>query len=133
MIFVDTAFWVAFGDRRESRHNEAVQLMRESATRGMVTTDHVRGETWTTVRKRLGHREAVGFLDLLERTARVRVVFITRELEDDALIWLRRHDERAFSFVDAASFPVMRAMRISEALTFDEDFAAAGFQIARAS
>lgn len=48
-------------------------------------------------------------------------------IEDEALGWLRRHDEREYSFVDATSFAFMRAKGISEALAFDGDFAAAGF------
>jgi predicted nucleic acid-binding protein len=49
------------------------------------------------------------------------------EVELDALSWLRRRDEREYSFVDATSFAVMRRRRIREALAFDGDFAAAGF------
>ncbi len=49
-----------------------------------------------------------------------------------ALRWLRRHDEREYSFVDATSFAVMRAERITEVLTFDDDFGAAGFVALRA-
>ena len=44
-----------------------------------------------------------------------------------ALRWLRQHDEREYSFVDATSFALMRSLRIREALAFDGDFAAAGF------
>lgn len=47
--------------------------------------------------------------------------------EHQAWQWLRRHDEREYSFVDATSFAVMRRLRIREALAFDGDFAAAGF------
>jgi predicted nucleic acid-binding protein len=42
-------------------------------------------------------------------------------------VWLRRHDERPYSFVDATSFQVMRERRLREALAFDQDFTAAGF------
>jgi predicted nucleic acid-binding protein len=38
-----------------------------------------------------------------------------------------RHDEREYSFVDATSFAVMRALRLRNALAFDGDFTAAGF------
>ena len=40
---------------------------------------------------------------------------------------LRRHNERKYSFVDAASFEVMRARRLREALAFDNDFTADGY------
>ena len=49
------------------------------------------------------------------------------DVERDALRWLRRHDEREYSFVDATSFALMRRRRIDKALAFDGDFAAAGF------
>jgi len=47
--------------------------------------------------------------------------------EREAWAWLRRHDERVYSFVDATSFAVMRRLNLLEALAFDEDFSAAGF------
>jgi uncharacterized protein len=59
--------------------------------------------------------------------ARVRLEFVDRGLEDESLRWLRQHDEREYSFVDATSFALMRSLRIREALAFDGDFAAAGF------
>jgi len=49
-----------------------------------------------------------------------------------AWAWLRKHDERVYSYVDATSFRVMRDRRLREALAFDQDFAAAGFAEVRA-
>lgn len=40
---------------------------------------------------------------------------------------LRQHDEREYPFVDATSFALMRKLRLSRALAFDQDFSAAGF------
>ena len=54
------------------------------------------------------------------------------EQETEALRWLRRHDEREYSFVDATSFVLMKALRIRDALALDGDFSAAGFQELRA-
>lgn len=130
MIFVDTAFWVALRDRRDTNHAQAQTLLRQYAPGPLVTTNHVRGETWTLLRRRAGHGSAVDFLNGLERSPRVRIVFVTEELENDAISWLRRRDDRSYSFVDAASFVVMRSLRITQALTFDQDFEAAGFQVA---
>lgn len=52
---------------------------------------------------------------------------VDAELEQRSLEWLRRHDERSYSFVDATSFVLMRSMKIRKALAFDGDFTAAGF------
>jgi predicted nucleic acid-binding protein len=68
------------------------------------------------------------FLDATTRSqSRLTINRIDEETENEAWRWLRRHDERAYSFVDATSFALMRRLRIREALAFDGDFSAAGF------
>ena len=127
MIFVDTSFWVALRNRRDARHAEAERLLRSHDAAVLITTNHIRGESWTYIRRRAGHRSAVEFLDTLEKSPRIRVVPVEPKHEEEALGWLRRHDEREYSFVDATSFAVMRSRKIREAFAFDGDFAAAGY------
>jgi predicted nucleic acid-binding protein len=131
VIFVDSSFWIALGDKRDGRHEQATSLLRARDDASLVTTNHVCGETWTFLRKRHSHRAAVRFLDSTEGAARLRVVPTSEDVERDAWTWLRRHDERVYSFVDATSFALMRSLGISEALTFDDDFTAAGFVVLR--
>jgi predicted nucleic acid-binding protein len=72
--------------------------------------------------------KAVDFSDSVGGHDRhVQVVCIDEELENEVLRWLRRHDEREDSFVNATSYAYMRAAGIQEALAFDGDLAAAGF------
>ena len=127
MIFVDTSFWIALRNRRDRHHEQAKTLLSRAADAALVTSNHVQGETWTYLRRRVGHKAAVGFLEAMEQSPRLRAVFVGQELESEALGWLTRHDEREYSFVDATSFAVMRSLRLSEAFAFDGDFAAAGF------
>lgn len=132
MIFVDTSFWAALRNRRDGRHDEATRLWRSHADAQLVTSNEIRGETWTFLRRRAGHAAAVNFLDALAASPRVSLVRVSGEAEERAITWLRRHDEREYSFVDATSFDIMRTRQISEALAFDGDFAAAGFTELRA-
>ncbi len=132
MIFVDTSFWVALRNRRDSSHDLARKLTANHAAEPLVTSNHVRGETWTFLRRRAGHRSAVDFLDAIDRSPRVSVAFVSEDLENGALRWLRRHDERDYSLVDATSFALMRQLRIRDAFAFDGDFTSAGFQELRA-
>jgi uncharacterized protein len=127
VIFVDSSFWIALRLPRDDRHPEATALLERYGDGSLVTSNHVGGETWTFLRRRAGHRSAVHFLELLEQTVRLQLVFVSEQLEGQALRWLRRHDEREYSFVDATSFALMRSLRIKEALAFDGDFEAAGF------
>ena len=132
MIFVDSSFWIATRLPQDAHHDTALDLLERHGDDDLLTSNHVRGETWTFLRRRAGHREAVAFLDMLERSPRTDVDRIDGVLEEEALRWLRRHDERTYSFVDATSFALMRAQKIRRALAFDGDFAAAGFQELRA-
>lgn len=127
MIFVDTSFWIGLRNRKDARHQEAKALYRLHGNAGLVTSNHVQGETWTYFRRKVGHGAAVSFLDMVERSPRLRILTVEPKLETEALRWLRQHDEREYSYVDATSFTVMRSLRIREALAFDGDFAAAGF------
>jgi predicted nucleic acid-binding protein len=133
VIFVDTSFWIAARMQEDSHHGEALRLREVTRDRDVATSNHVRGETWTFLRRRRGHGAALAFLDLLDRSPRIRVHRVDEALEDEALAWLRQHDERPYSFVDATSFALMRSLGIREALAFDGDFAAAGFVELRAT
>ena len=127
MIFVDSSFWIATRMPRDAHHRAAAELLERSGTTRLITSNHIRGETWTFLRRRVGYASAIHFLDRLAGTSRLHVEFVSEDLEREALEWLRRHDERPYSFVDATSFALMRRLGIREAFAFDGDFAAAGF------
>lgn len=126
MKFADTSFWFSLQQRRD-RHHEGARALAGAEAGRVLTSNHVVGETWTLMRRRAGHSAAVGFLDILNKLPNVEVARVDAKVEADAWRWLRRHDERSYSFVDATSFALMRKRRIREALAFDGDFTAAGF------
>lgn len=126
MRFVATSFWVALQFRRDPHHPEAAFLWA-AGPGALVTTNHVLGETWTFLRRRCGHPQAVRFLAAVSSSPGVVTRHVDEDAEQDAWDWLGRRDERSYSFVDATSFATMRRMRIQEALAFDGDFSAAGF------
>lgn len=63
----------------------------------------------------------------MSRLSRLTVRHVDEDLEDEVCRWLRRHNERCYSFADATSFALIRRLRLCEVLAFDGDFAAAGF------
>jgi predicted nucleic acid-binding protein len=131
MKFADTGWWVAWALPGDARHRDALSMLGVLGRAEQVLTSNlVVGETWTFLRRKDSHRTAVAFLDRigsLVRTGRLVVHRVTGAQETAAWDWLRKHDERVFSYVDATSFRVMRDRRLHEALAFDRDFAAAGF------
>ncbi len=127
MIFVDSSFWIAESLRRDGLHDDAARLARAHSDKRLLTTNLILGESWTYIRRRVGHRWAMRWLDTVHAAPRVRVDRIDAGVEAEAWAWLRVHDERPYSFVDATSFALMRKLRLTEALAFDGDFEAAGF------
>jgi uncharacterized protein len=132
LVFVDTSFLVAAINPRDDRHDDAVALMPALDSGGLLTTNHVVGESWTLAGRRYGRHMAVGLIQALRGNPRYSILHARPEIEDRAFDWLLRHDEREYSFVDAVSFEVMREHGIEEALAFDADFEAAGFRTLRA-
>jgi len=124
--FVDTSFLVGLQFRRDAHHQEALALWL-NRTQPLITSNHVLGETWTFLRRRMGHAAAREFADAALRSTRLTIRHVDVALEREAWEWLGRHDERSYSFVDATSFALMRSLRVAEAYAFDGDFAAAGF------
>lgn len=127
MIFVDSSFWIALSSGSDAWRDEAAALLAKPTSHTLVTSNHVRGESWTFVNRKYGHRAAVAMLDRLRSGPRLRIEHVSPRLEEEAWQWLRTRPEREYSFVDATSFALMRSLRIREAFAFDGDFAAAGF------
>lgn len=131
MRFVDTSFWVALFFAGDDRHRAARELWAQRPG-ALVSTNHIVGETWTFLRRRRGHGDALRAVTAIQQSAQVTVVRVSEATEDEAWAWLRRHTDREYSFVDATSFALMRRRRMNEALAFDGDFTAAGFVELRA-
>ena len=130
MIFVDSSYFVAAFWAEDGHWEAATRLTDAYAGDRLVTTSHVRGEMWTVMQRRAGHAAAAEWVEELSRS-RFEVFHIDQQTEHAALRWLRHHPEREYSFVDATSFAFMRERAIEHALTFDEDFEAAGFELLR--
>ena len=127
MIFVDTSFWIARFLPRDGRHGDAAASEASQRARLVTSTNTCsarRGRSSASVRD-TGSR-CPGSTRCWARSP-VAVERVDDELEAEAWAWLRVHDERPYSFVDATSFALMRRKRITDALAFGGDFAAAGF------
>lgn len=81
------------------------------------------------LRKALGHRAAVSFLESLRQSPRIQKIYSTLELEQEAEKILRQYADQSFSYTDAVSFTLMRQRSIGEAFAFDQHFVTAGFVV----
>ena len=134
MIFVDSGAWIAFLDRRDQHHSDAVAIFNDlvqQRTR-LLTTDYVIDETATRLRYKVNYSIAVQFLDLIESSKVTRGLTITEidsALFQEAERLFRQYDTAELSFTDCTSFAVCQQHNISEAFAFDQHFPMMGITL----
>ncbi len=129
-VFVDTAGLYALANHRDPSRPAAMRLVAEltKARRRLVLTDYVLDETATLAKARSGGYAALRLLEIVERSTGFEMVWIGPERFEAASRFFRKHIEHDYSFTDCTSFVVMRELRLTDALTTDRHFAAAGFR-----
>ena len=128
MIFLDTSAIYALADRADARHGEAVAHL-DSVLKGgekLLTHNYVLVESLALLQHRLGISAAV---KLSESASGFVIIWVDRQLHEEAVRRLARAGKRRLSFVDHVSFLVMRSRGIEKALAFDPDFSSEGFSL----
>jgi predicted nucleic acid-binding protein len=128
-LFVDTGAWFALADKSDQYHIKAVKIYPEllSSYNNLKTTNLVIAETYTLIRRALGHQAAITFLENIAASPRVIKVCSDNILEEKAEKMLRKYQDQNFSYTDAVSFAVMKQYVIQKAFSFDQHFVTAGF------
>jgi predicted nucleic acid-binding protein len=128
-LFVDTSGFFAMMSRDDSWHMAADRVLRKvkRSSRRLVTTDYVLGETATLLKtRRLGHLTPDLF-DRIFNSMACRVEWTDESQFQRTRAFFQRHSDKSWSFTDCLSFCVMKAFRLSDALTSDKHFEQAGF------
>ena len=129
--FVDTSGFYSLLVRRDRLHTAAADYMAQAArSQGrFVTTDYVLDEAVTLLKAR-GHGALLAPLfDTIDNSAATRIEWTTSERFNEARSFCLRHSDKAWSFTDCVSFLVMQSLKLTAALTSDNHFAQAGFQV----
>lgn len=128
-VYVDTGALIALYLSSDKYHRAAERYLRDSARKG---TRFVIGrpafvEYLDGLTKRVGKREAIEQMGLLEASAVIR---IEPDAEEDHVLakeLFLRYDDQPVDMTDALSFAIMERMGIREAFAFDRDFEVHGF------
>ena len=134
MIFLDTSLIYALADRHDEFHGVARHRfdLALRSRRPLVTHSYVLVETMALLQRRLSLQAA---LEFSRDAAVLEIEWVGANLHREALAALSDGATTSFvdgattSFVDQVSFAVMRHRGITEALTLEPDFVAAGFQL----
>jgi predicted nucleic acid-binding protein len=130
-VLVDTAGWMAMADGSDPKHAHCCGARDQWLANGgrFITTDYIADETLTLIRMRLGLSAAAQWWDLVEQSTRLRWEWIDLTRAEKARRWFFRWKDKDFSFTDCTSFVVMRELRLRHALTTDQHFRQAGFEM----
>ena len=129
--FIDTSGFYSLLVRRDRMHARAAEFMAHAAqVQGrFVTTDYVLDESVTLLKAR-GHGELIAPLfESIGNSAAMRMEWTTSERFEEARVFCMRYADKAWSFTDCVSFVVMQSLGLTAALTSDDHFAQAGFQV----
>lgn len=129
--FFDTSGFYSLLVRRDRMHTRAAEFMAAAAgVRGrFVTTDYVIDETVTLLKARRHGELVAPLFEAIDSSAAMRIEWMTSERFDEARAFCLRHPDKDWSFTDCASFVVMQSLGLREALTSDNHFKQAGFQV----
>ncbi len=132
-LFVDSGAWIALRSQRDQHHAAADLAFRAAVERGipLVTTNLVLAEIHRLTLFRAGVVPASRALEVIDASSTVTVHFATVDDHRSARGWIERLAPRPVTYTDAVSFATIVATKCTHVLGFDEDFAAAGFELWR--
>lgn len=128
-VFLDTNGWLALLNASDVLHSTASAVWNGLLDRGysVLLTDWIVAETGNGLARTRARGAFYAATRLMLSSPRAQVITISEGLRDEALELYFDRDDKSWGLVDCASFLIMKAEGISEALTNDRHFAQAGF------
>ena len=127
MIFVDTAFVVAWISPNDALHIRAVELLNKIRSEQWLTTDCVLLEIGNSL-ARIHRAEAIRVIENFLSDEKIEVVGLDANLFSRAFELFRTRNDKSWGLIDCVSFVVMKEHEVTDALTNDRHFQQAGFK-----
>ena len=126
MIFLDSGFFLAFLDPRDSLHVRA-RAWAGQIKEEMVVTEHVLWETMNFCSKPINRPRAHTLVKHIRSGQDYVWVGATADLFDAGVALYGKRPDKEWSLTDCISFVVMEQRGLTRALTYDHHFEQAGF------
>jgi predicted nucleic acid-binding protein len=128
-IFIDTSGFFAILAKRDDVHAKAADIFKRAREQKVkfITTDYVLDETATLLRARGLGDLVPSFFEIVLAASVCRIEWMDQELFSSTVAFFNKHDDQEWSFTDCFSFIIMKQVHLSDALTKDGHFSAAGF------
>jgi predicted nucleic acid-binding protein len=125
---LDTSAAYAIADARDQHHETAIRFLR-SGRHDFVTTSIVVGESFTTIRRRLGYRVAHEWASLTRSSDRTVIVHLNEADENKIWSTIDRLGGVKVSYADASLVLLAELTGVDAVFAFDADFRGAGLNV----
>lgn len=124
-VLVDSDAFVGRFYPQDAHHKRSKQVFSALRTerRRLVTTNLVVLETATVLSHRTGQVAARKFIEEFIRTGKIDVIFVTEDLQEDAIDLFLEQNKKGTSVVDCSNVAVMRRYQIPMLFSFDKAYA----------
>ena len=123
---VDTGFFVAFLNEKDTHHEDAQRVFSEclgGRDPKLITTDYVLDEAVTLIRRRTGRHElAVKIIEMINDSDWVELEFVDKEVVKKAVSKYVEFEDKELSFTDWVSAVQIDEMGYGGIISFDSDF-----------
>jgi len=131
ICFLDTSYILSLEIKNDSAHQQVIQNWATLGISGtfLVTTTYVFDEVVTFFNSRNLHYKAVEVGNRLLDSKDIELIEIDQILFNQGWQFFQKHKDKSYSLTDCLSFIVMQEREIVTALTLDNHFRQAAFQI----
>lgn len=130
-LFIDTGAFIARYDQDDQFHAQAMDAcarLTPSVSRWrLVTSGGVLAETFTLLGRRTSFPYAARIAKQIIDSPSFTLCWSDGNITSAALSWFAKFADQSVSWIDCESFSHMKALRITQAFTFDRHFDDAGF------
>ena len=130
-VFLDAAYAIALSSPTDQYHERAKLLAEqlEADSTQLITTHAVLLEIGNALAKQRHRIAAIALLYSLQEDPNVVILPLSEDLFDRAFQLYRGREDKEWGLTDCISFVVIKDRELMEALTTDEHFRQAGFQV----
>lgn len=130
-VFIDTSGFYALLVSNDDYHLRAKNFINDAREKKILlhTTDYILDETYTLLKARKVSSQVQVLMDSISKSKAIMINWMDVELFDSSSKYFLKHQDQEYSFTDCVSFVLMRKIGIKRALTKDQHFIQAGFEI----
>lgn len=121
-LFVDTNYFCALHNKKDSLHDKAKSIAKSLQQFSLVVSNFILLETYTILSQRVSKEYAIKFHRTKVAQNFYQIIWIDKQFEKEIWSLFVSIKDKNFSYVDASILAVMEKEKIHHLLSFDTSF-----------